>query len=670
MFALMVIGGVWYAYARIELPTALPPIQTTYLYDRDGELITTLHGAVDRTIVPLSEMSPHIKDAVIATEDHEFYEHRGVDLRGIVRAAWTNLRGTDNEVQGASTITQQLVKNVYAGSYVTDPETGIQEYVLPERSVANKVREMLLAMKLEQELGKDKILERYLNTVYYGQGAYGIEAAAQTYFGIPASELDVLQAATLAGVLHAPELYDPIDRPDDNRFRRDYTLDQMVRYGYLQQARADRLKGRDCCGTIEVDGDRISAPGDAEYFVDHVRRELFELYGSARVYSGGLRVTTSLDLDLQRAAEAAVAEQLPHTPGGPSASLVSLDVQTGQILAMVGGRNWERSKVNLATFPCEGCGRQAGSAFKPFTLAAAMQEGYRLDDYWYGPYTMAIPGCPDDTQPDGLWHPENAEGSGNYSLAGATANSVNTIFAQLVAELGPERVVDTAQALGIRSELDPFCSITLGSVSVNPLEMTNAYATLAASGERHWATPFVEIATRNGRRDNSIKNKGEQVIDPNDANLVTSALQGVVSGGTGGRAAVAGYPVAGKTGSANDNVDAWFCGYTVQIATCVWIGYPREQIPLLNIAGEDVVFGGTIPADIFRQFMTVALRGLDPTAFPVPNDDGQVVSPANPAPSPVPTPSPTAEPTDEPSPQPEPTEEPEPSEEPSPTPDG
>ena len=511
----MIGGGVWLAYARIELPDTLPPIQTTHLYDREGRPLAALHGAVDRTLVPLAEMSPHIKDAVIATEDHEFYEHTGVDLRGVVRATWTNLRGTDNEVQGASTITQQLVKNVYAGEYRTDPETGLQEYVLPERSVTNKVREMLLAMKLEQEFGKDKILQHYLNTVYYGHGAYGIEAAARTYFGVSASELTVLQSATLAGVLHAPELYDPIDRPDDNRFRRDYTLDQMVLYGYLDEDRAQNLKDKDCCGTLEdTTKDRIDAPGDAEYFVDHVRRSLFELYGSARVYGGGLEVTTSLDLDLQRAAEQAVNANLPGTVGNPSAALVSIDVETGEILAMVGGRNWENSKVNLATFPCEGCGRQAGSAFKPFTLAAAMQQNYDLlHDYWYGPSTMAIPGCPDPEQPDGLWHPTNAEGSGNYTLEGATAHSVNTIFAQLVAELGPGLVVDMAETLGIQSHLDPFCSITLGSVAVNPLEMTNAFATLAAHGELHYATPLHEVVTPSGRVDRSIRNRGDQVVD-------------------------------------------------------------------------------------------------------------------------------------------------------------
>ena len=668
LLALMIGGGVWLAYARIELPDTLPPIQTTHLYDREGRPLAALHGAVDRTLVPLAEMSPHLKDAVIATEDHEFYEHTGVDLRGVVRATWTNLRGTDNEVQGASTITQQLVKNVYAGEYRTDPETGLQEYVLPERSVTNKVREMLLAMKLEQEFGKDKILQHYLNTVYYGHGAYGIEAAARTYFGVSASELTVLQSATLAGVLHAPELYDPIDRPDDNRFRRDYTLDQMVLYGYLGEDRAQNLKDKDCCGTLEdTTKDRIDAPGDAEYFVDHVRRSLFELYGSARVYGGGLEVTTSLDLDLQRAAEQAVNTNLPGTAGNPSAALVSIDVETGEILAMVGGRNWENSKVNLATFPCEGCGRQAGSAFKPFTLAAAMQQNYDLlHDFWYGPNTMAIPGCPDPEQPDGLWHPTNAEGSGNYTLEGATAHSVNTIFAQLVAELGPGLVADMAETLGIQSHLDPFCSITLGSVAVNPLEMTNAFATLAAHGELHYATPLHEVVTPSGRVDRSIRNKGDQVVDANVADLVTYALQGVVTGGTGVGAAVPGYQVAGKTGSSQDNVDAWFCGYTVQIATCVWIGYPEGEITLENIEGESLVYGGTIPADIFSDYMAIAMSGLDPLTFTTPSFDVLGTDgPDNPAPSPVPSPS--FSPSPEPSPEPEPTEEPSPTEDPDPS---
>ena len=669
-------------YARTDLPDRLPPVQTTFVYDRDDKLLAKLHGAVDRSIVDLDEISPNLIDAVLATEDNAFYEHSGVDPLGIVRAAWTNLRGTDNEVQGASTITQQLVKNVYAGEYVTDDETGLQEYIQPPRTVPQKLREIMLAIKLEREYGKDRILAQYLNTVYFGQGAYGIEAAAQTYFGRPASELNVLQSATLAGVLHAPELYDPIDRPEDTVFRRDYALDQMVRYGYLDADVADRLKGRKCCQTLEENaGERLDAPGQSEYFVDYVRQDLLGLprYGSARVYGGGLQVFTTLDLDLQRKAEELIATHL-DAEGDPDAALVSVDVETGEILAMAGGRNWNQSKFNLATFK-SGTGRQAGSAFKAFTLAAAIEEGYDLRAVWNGPETLAVPGCPDPTSPDGVWHPVNAEGSGTGSLASATANSVNTVFAQVVAQLGPEHVVDMAHRLGIESPLPETCSITLGSVGVNPLEMTQAYATLAAGGVRHDVTPYLRVESPTGRIDRKIRPdpEGEMVMrNRNDALLVTYALRGVIEGGTGSSGALPGYQAAGKTGTANENVDVWFCGYTRQIATCVWVGYRQEEIPLLGIQGYSALFGGTIPAAIWQDFMVYAMQGREPLTFDTPSFEGYTIGPevpvvVSPTAAPSVTGSPSPEPTDEPSP--EPTDEPSPDppgqqDRPSPRPDG
>jgi len=540
---------------------------------------------------------------------------------------------------------------------------------------------------LERELGKDKILAQYLNTVYFGHGAYGVEAAAETYFGKPASKLTVLESASLAGVLHAPESYDPIDRPSDNKFRRDYALEQMVRYGYLDAAEGDRLKAKGCCGTVKgTSQDRIDAPGNAEYFVDDVRRELFARYGSARVYGGGLHVTTTIDMDMQRAAEAAVADALPD-PADPSAAVVAIEPSTGQILAMVGGENWNDSKVNLATLPCEGCGRPTGSAFKPFTLAAAMQEGYDLHAYWRGPNTLPVPQCLDPTSPDGVWHPVNAEGEGNYSLVDALKYSVNTIFAQLVAAVGPDRVVEMAHLLGIRSPLDAFCSITLGSVRVNPLEMTNAYATLANHGVRYWATPLLQVKTPSGRIDPDVVPQPETVLGTNDADLVTYALQGVMtSGGTGASANLGVWPAAGKTGTAKNTTDAWFCGYTVQIAACVWVGYPEGGIPMENIEGYGEVFGGTIPAKIWRTFMLSAMQGLDPTPFAMPSFDGYTVSAPTPAPSPVPSlepcptgsvsPSPSSStvpcipvsPSPEPSPTPSPTKSPKPTTSPSPEP--
>jgi penicillin-binding protein 1A len=672
--------GLFVAYARLKLPDTLPPVQTTYIYDRNGHPITTLHGAVNRTEVPLDRISRNLTDAVIATEDHDFYNHPGVDVMGIARAAYTDLIKRQ-AVQGASTITEQLVKNVYAGSYTSD-ENGVQVYTLPERSVQEKIREALLAVKLEQQLGKNEILERYLNTVYFGHGAYGIQAAAQTYFGVDASDLTVLQSASLAGVLHAPELYDPIDRPSDNWYRRNYAIDQMVRYGYLTTKRGNQLKKVKCCGTIPDQTDRLVAPGQSEYFAEYVRRQLFDRYGEAEVYGGGLRVTTTLDLGLERAAEQAIATELPHPNEDPAAALVAMDPATGEILAMAGGRRWGTDKpdadFNFATM-AGGTGRQSGSAFKAFTLAEAMQQGYSLNAYWNGPSTIGIPDCPDPEQPDGIWHPVNAgDGeAGTFTLAGATAHSVNTIFAQLIAQLGPSNVVDTAHKLGIRSDLPDACSITLGSVAVNPLEMTNAYATLANQGERHWANPLLQVKYADGTVDQSIGSKGEQVLPTNDANLVTYALQGVISGGTGYAANVPGYPVAGKTGTANENVDAWFCGYTVQIATCVWMGWPKnDTTPLEYVEGVPSVYGGTIPAAIWHDFMTVAMQGQTPQAFPTPTFDGYTRGPtapvASPTPSPTATPSAPPSPTDAPSPSkspsPTPSESPSPTESPSPDP--
>jgi len=644
---LLGVGALYVAYARIKLPNTLPPIRTTYLYDRNGDQISTLHGAVDRTVIPLSKMSPNIIHAVIATEDHGFYNHPGVDVTGILRAAYTDLVKRE-PAQGASTITEQLVKNVYAGSYQIDPDSGLRVYVQPERSITEKIREALLAVKLEKELGKDTILEKYLNTVYFGHGAYGIQAAAVTYFGKPASRLTPLESASLAGVLHAPELYDPIDRPYDNRFRRDYALDQMVRYGYLDQATETKLKAKPCCGTVKSHAaERIVAPGQSEYFVDYTRRTLIDRYGEAKVFGGGLRVTTTLDLGLQRAAEAAIRQELPDQHHDPAAALVAMDPTNGQILAMAGGRDWAHNKLNFATM-AGGSGREAGSAFKAFTLAAAMQSGYDLNAYWYGPSTLAVPGCTDPTQPDGLWHPVNAgDGeAGTFTLAGATAHSVNTIFAQVVAQLGPSKVVDMAHALGIRSDLPPVCSITLGSVAVNPLEMTNAYATLADHGERFWATPLLQVKSGAGKIDPSVTPQGDQVIAANDANLVTSALQGVVTGGTGVDAAIPPYPVAGKTGTANENVDAWFCGYTSEIVTCVWMGWPAGEIPLQDVEGVSSVYGGTIPAAIWHDFMSVAMQGKPPVAFPVPSFTGYSVGPSHTV---YPSPSPTVSPCQAPS---------------------
>ena len=428
--ALFGVGVLAFAYVRIDLPKALPPVQTSFVYDRNGELLSTFHGSVDRTLIPFGQMPQHLREAVLAVEDARFYEHGGVDFKGTIRAAWSDLVARET-VQGGSTITQQLVKRVYAGHYTAPGENGIRDYVIPPRTVKEKAREVLLAIKVERTLSKDKILARYLNTVYFGHGAYGIEAAAQTYFGVPARRLTVMQSATLAGILTAPEAYDPIDHPFDAKFRRDFALDRMVQYGYLDRPRADRMKQKACCG-IPVSLQRgsqaqIEAPGDAEYFVQYVREDLAKRYGAAAVFGGGLQVTTSLDLGYQAAAEHAIESHLP-SPQDPGAALVAIEPSTGHVLAMAGGKDFSVSQLNLATFK-GGTGRQAGSSFKAFTLAAAMKQGFDLDSRWYGPNTITIddPVC---EGPEGPWQPENAEGGGSsYTLQSATAHSVNTVFA-------------------------------------------------------------------------------------------------------------------------------------------------------------------------------------------------------------------------------------------------
>jgi penicillin-binding protein 1A len=661
-------GVLLVAYVRIDLPRALPPVQTTFVYDRDGQLLSTIHGAVDRTLIPLEEIPQHTRDAVIAVEDSRFYEHSGVDLKGTVRAAWADLVAGD-AVQGGSTITQQLVKRIYAGHYTEPGENGIRDYVIPPRTIKEKVREVLLAMKVERTLTKDEILRRYLNTVYFGHGAYGIEAAARTYFDVPARRLSLQQSATLAGILTAPEAYDPIDHPFDAKFRRDFALDRMVRYGYLDEAEAERLKSKPCCGIPLSAQDRqetqIDAPGNSEYFVQYVKESLTKRYGSADVFGGGLQVRTTLDLDLQAAAEASIQEHLPG-PQDPGAALVAIDPGTGQILSMAGGRDFSTSQLNLATFK-GGSGRQAGSAFKAFTLAAAMEEGFDLDSTWYGPNQITIddPRC---AGPEGPWQPENAEGGGGtYTLRSATANSVNTVFAQLVVELGPDRVVDMAHSLGIRSKLPAVCSVTLGSVAVNPLEMTNAYATLAAEGQRRWAEPLLKVTRPGGENETGLGSRGKPVVDRNVALLVTDTLQDVLAYGTGASAKLSDWPAAGKTGTAQDNVDAWFCGYTVQIAACVWVGYPKGQIPLEDVEGVPLVYGGTIPAAIWHDFMEVAMQGVVATPFPEPSFERQTMTPSAEAPIPPP-PSPSAQPSSEPSEEPSPSPSVEPPPSPSVTP--
>ncbi|MDP9295690.1 MAG: transglycosylase domain-containing protein, partial [Actinomycetota bacterium] len=519
-------GTLAWMYVHLTIPKAPPPVQTTYVYDAKGNQIATLHAAVNRTIIPLTDMPMSLQHAVIATEDKGFYHHPGIDPLGIIRAGWADL--THGSIQqGGSTITQQYVKNVYTGD---------------ERTIGRKIKEALLAIKLEQQYTKDQILTKYLNTIYFGSGAYGVQAAAKTFWKEDAKNLTVLQSATLAGAIAAPTRYDPLESVKGAaKGRRNYVLDQMVGQGYLAPARAAALKQKPVKTSPYMGG----TPPQLSYFTDYVKRTLVEKLmktttngdreAAARlVYGGGLKVTTTLNPSWQKAAQDAIDSHLP-SKGDPQAALVAIDPRSGAVRALVGGRNFSRSQVNLAT-GYGSPGRSAGSAFKVFTLAAAMEQKISLNSVWNGPQSILI----HDPQCAGAggapWNPSNAgDGeAGTFTLAEATAFSVNTIFAQLVTKLhnGPQDVADVAHKMGIRSHLDPVCSITLGTQPVTPLEMTDAYATLAAQGVHHPATPLESVKTRKGQQLINFPGNGDQALSKNDANLVTQALEGVVTHGT------------------------------------------------------------------------------------------------------------------------------------------
>jgi 1A family penicillin-binding protein len=628
----MPISRFVHAYTDIPLTKPRPLPQTTFVYDRDGHLITTLHAGVNRTEVPLSGISRHLKDAVIALEDKDFYREPGVNFSAIVRAALVNLRNGRVE-QGGSTITQQYVKNVYTGG---------------QRTISRKIKEAILAQKLSQAYTKDQILGRYLNSVYFGRGAYGAEAAALTYFGVEASKLSIRQAALLAGLVRAPALYDPFRDPKGAKTRRDLALRAMAQQGYItwHQARANLAK------PLRVKKGR-STSTPAAYFMDYVRRALQSRYGYSGTFTGGLRVSTTLDRGMQRDAESAIATHL-RTPGDPSAALVAVDPRSGEIRALVGGRNFDRVKFNLATQ----AHRQTGSAFKPFTFVAALEQHIDPHAVMTGPPHLTIPDrrCQDPKKGD--WEVSNYadESAGTMPLLSALAHSVNTIFAQLVVGVGPDNVVNVAHRMGIKSRLSDVCSITLGSQAVTPLEMTSAYATLAAGGVRHAPRAIDEVKGPDGKVIGRPPAKGRRVLKRNVADVATFALQGVIQGGTG-TAANIGRPAAGKTGTAQNYQDAWFCGYVPQLAACVWMGYPKtEDRPMQNVEGFAHVFGGSLPAMIWHDFMVKALLGSPPVDFATPDFTGFDQQPERVIPLPTPKPSPTCrpEPRCRPSPSPSP----------------
>ena len=573
------------------------------MYAADGTLLARLYRQ-NRVLVPYEAIPPVVVDAVVAAEDQRFFKHEGYDIKAIARAALANAR-EDEVVQGGSTITQQFVKNTY--------------FRRPTQTFERKLRELRLAIEVERVYTKEQILERYLNTVYFGDGAYGIRTAANIFFGHGLSEIDVEEAALLAAVIRSPSLYNPRDHARRARIRRNYVLGRMEVLGMITERRAARAR-RSRLGVLE-DPPRI--PTREPYFVEAVKRELLrdERLGSnpedraKSLFKGGLKVETTLEPKLQAAARNAIDSSL-GLPGDPEAALVAIRPRSGEIVAMIGGRDWKASQVNLALgADGGGSGRQPGSSFKPLALAAALESGKRLtDEYQSSPVTF--------TFPDGsTWNVNNAEGGGYgpLSLEEATIRSVNGVYARLAVDIGAGQIASQAKTMGVASKLKPFPSIALGAQEVSVLDMATAYATLANGGTAIEPTTIRSIRTPDGASLEPEQERVESAVSAGNAYLISKVLEQVIIRGTGSAANI-GRPAAGKTGTTNDYGDAWFVGYTPDLVTAVWVGYPQGRIPMTSVHGIRV-YGGTFPAQIWRSFMLSALRGVPGHDFKVPRGD-------------------------------------------------
>lgn len=567
--------------------------QTSKIYAADGTLLAEVFGSENRTVVPLASIPKNLQDATIAIEDERFYEHEGVDLEAIGRAALRDV--THQELaEGGSTITQQLVKNVY----VTD-----------ELTFTRKIAEAYLATELESKVSKETILERYLNTIYYGENAYGVEAAAQTYFGKGVSELNLEECAVLAGLPNAPSASSPRQYPEEARNRRDIVIQKMADLDYITQEEADRVMLK----PIELS--ELAGAVEAEpYFVEYVKQELVDKYGPEVLYEGGLRVYTTIEPELQNAGLAAIQATL-YEEGDPAAAIVSIDPSNGHIRAMVSSQDFASYKFNLAAQ----ARRQPGSTFKPFVLTAAVEKGVNPKRTYYMSKQIDIP------MPGGgssVWsvHTYDFKYYGVSNIEEAMLRSDNTIFAQLVMDVGPDKTMEAAQKLGIQSEMAANPSIALGGLGqgVSPLEMASAYATLAAGGMYNKPTAITRVELPSGEVDYIAAPTPKKAVSDGVAYVVTDVLKADIEKGTSSRANI-GRPAAGKTGSTENLQDAWFVGYTPNLSTSVWIGYPDTQIPMTNVHGGSV-WGGGFPATIWKDFMLSALKDVPAVDFPAPQE--------------------------------------------------
>ncbi len=627
MSAVLLLGLVSFVFGIfVSVASDLTPLtrfsqirdaKSSVLLDDLGHPIGVL-SQQNRVIVTPGQIPQIVKEAVISIEDKRFYSNSGIDLRGIARAFVQDILHKGASLQGASTIEQQFIKNALQAQ--------------SHRTILEKLREAALAYQLSHKWSKDKIITAYLNTIYFGNGAYGIEAAAETYFGhdvnhlgcgappktLCVEQLKPWEAALLAGIIQSPTAYDPANHPVAARARRDLVLREMYDQGYLTRGIYEQSVGEALPAPKQVRAphQRTVEGVDAGYFASWVQQQIIERYGAPRAFDGGLRIKTTLDLELQQSAEQAVNAYLAN-PGGPTASLVAIENATGEVRAMVGGRNYDESPFNLAT---EG-ERQPGSSFKAFDLAAALERGISPGSVWTSKQKVFYVPSAHGTEKFVVHNDEGAY-SGSNTLTGATAFSDNSIYAEVGLKVGTKRIAQLAHRMGITTPLSVNPAMTIGglTVGVTPLDMAHAYETIAHGGRRvsgsmaEAGDPVgiqeVEATGHplpDGSRLDKNRVESKAVLAPSVAATETSMLETVLAYGTG-KAAAIGQFAAGKTGTTSNYGDAWFVGWDSKYTVAIWVGYPNKLVPMTSDFNGTPVLGGTFPALIWHDFMTSALQ--------------------------------------------------------------
>jgi membrane peptidoglycan carboxypeptidase len=644
----VIAGAALFAYAYVTTdvpePNEVAEAQTTIVYWNGGKNELARLGDTNRVVVPLSDVPEHVRYAVLSAEDRSFYQHSGFDVTGIVRALWNNLTGTSTS--GGSTITQQLAKNAYLTS---------------EQTWSRKFREAVLTVKLETTMSKDEILEDYLNVIFYGRNAYGIQTAGQAFFREDSKDLTLEQGAVLASVINAPGLYNPdtADGLAKLEARYDYVLNGMVEQGWLDAAAADEAKANFPEIAKRRTDQRYAGPRG--FLIRSVENELAALgFSEQQIYAGGLRVVSTFDRKTQRAAEQAVEAQAPTTGmEGVRLGLIAVAPVTGEVVAMYGGADYLEDSFNNATQ----ARYQAGSTFKPFALAAATDDGIGLDSLWPGNngYTYDYEG----QQITVTNYGDNSYGN-LITLLKGTEQSVNTVYVPLTTDVGPERVQDAIIRAGVPADtkgLEPYPNIALGNASPHTIDIANAYATFAARGERANTTTVIRrVGTAQGGLLYERENDTSITFDQNTADVVNFALQSVVQNGTGAPARALGRPVAAKTGTTDEYKSSWFAGYVPQLAAAVSFGKSGpngEELSLSGTGGVSAFYGSGYPARIWTAFMQAALEGVPTESFEQPAEfptGGGATPPPSPSPTPseTPTPQPSASATVEPTPEPTP----------------